>query len=273
MAINGWFPALNRKGEVASGAGEIFVEGNSFGPGYAPKWVDDDTIVYNEGIDTRVVNVRTRAELGRVVNPSFSRFSGGGGRWSGNLLAPASSLQEYTLPATPAGAAIVNGWLADHAFNGDFAYADNYPGGTHQILRNGVVIVPAAVILSVSISNTTTVWSVASGATRTTFGKIGAGPATNWAVDSWEDPIVADDDAGDPWVLSVLQAGILLRKGGDATARFRWSGDWFYPDMVFVNGQFKIVASDSAGNPKSLTVSPSSGSGGGGGGPVVAPCP
>lgn len=55
--VNGWFPSLNRRGEVCSGAGEVCVLGVSFGTGTKPKWIDDDLVVYN-GYGSEIISAR-----------------------------------------------------------------------------------------------------------------------------------------------------------------------------------------------------------------------
>jgi hypothetical protein len=269
MAINGWFPAINSRGDVASGAGEIFVNDSSFGQGWRPRWIDDDTIVYDQGLQSRVVDVRTRALLGTTI--SYNEFSAGGGKWAGHYQGAPVYLQPYLKPVTVDGAALMNtGWMA-HAPNGDFAYADNYSGVNHTLYRNGGVVIATVPIVAVSISNAATVWVQATGTyTRALYGKVGAGPITDWTIESLiNETIVADDDTGTPWVLSVTQTGLILAPGGAASPTFRWTGEFLNPDLRFINGAWHIASSNSQGLPQNFVVT---GTGGGGIPPSPFPC-
>ena len=102
MAVNGWFPKLNRNGEVASGAGEIFVNGSAldvrsvpYGFGSKPQWIDDDTIVFNADFaGSPIINVRTG--LRTAYHVSFNEMAAGGGLWMGQIqsTAPARRLSQ-----------------------------------------------------------------------------------------------------------------------------------------------------------------------------------
>jgi hypothetical protein len=52
MAVNGWYPRLNKNGDVCSGSGEIYVNGTHLANGWMPHWYATDVVLFKGADDT-----------------------------------------------------------------------------------------------------------------------------------------------------------------------------------------------------------------------------
>lgn len=79
---NGWFPRLNRHGDVASGSGEIFVNGNLVTPGWAPTWYLPNVLMFKGAGDCPYVcDLSNNNELQQVSSTPCVAVAAGGGAW------------------------------------------------------------------------------------------------------------------------------------------------------------------------------------------------
>jgi hypothetical protein len=259
MSVNGWFPDLNGRGDVVSGAGEIFVGDRQVAPGHHPKWMDDDWIVYDAGqaLGTQMLNVRNGVV--RSVHPNANLYAAGAGQllalWQG---APVT-LRRYR--GTELLEARENCGPMAMAPNGRYVFADNYAAETHT-LHIHELGTPAPVPLytgptmNLSIADRVVCWQVATGPRKTNvYGLRLGGPAIeNWTVFEWEDPVACDGPDG-PWILSVTQSGLILRPAG-ATVGYQWNGDYRNPAIRCIADVFQIASSDGFGVPQRFSVDP-----------------
>jgi hypothetical protein len=82
--VNGWFSRINAQtGQVASGAGEVFVDGRSLGFGHLSDWFDGQTLlVKGHGDRPTLINVHT-GERQELTDYAVNQAAGGGGSWMG----------------------------------------------------------------------------------------------------------------------------------------------------------------------------------------------
>lgn len=257
--MNGWFSDINSLGEVVSGAGEIYFGDRLVGPGHHPKWIDDDTIVYDAGPELGSIILNVRNGLVRSVHPSANRYAAGAGYflalWQGRPI----TLRHYL--GTVLLAVRENCGPMAMAPNGRYVYADRYPDDVHTLWIHELGT-PAPVVLytgptmNLSIADRVVCWQVATGPhTTNVYGLVLGGVAIeNWTVRDWEDPVACDGPDG-PWVLSATQTGLILRPAG-ARVGYQWTGDYRNPAIRFVRGVFQIASSDGHGLPQPLTVDP-----------------
>lgn len=262
---------MNRRGEIASGAGEIFVGEQSLGVGTMVRWIDEDRIIFNAYADggTRLVNVRTYHPLApkKIIGPPYSTLYGSDvGKWSGFLQTsnPDAVLydNETEIARTKGRASFVlspDGKLV--------AQADRFQDNEHTLYVNGAAIytghddpnlppAPHGVVMTVTVCNTAVVWSIATSmyGRKVLAWRPETGQIEDWSIADWEDPVAVDGPDG-PWVLSVLQDGLALRPGG-GTSGYVLAGDRRGPAIRFVDGRFRIAASDGRGVPQPAEIDP-----------------
>jgi hypothetical protein len=82
--MNGWFSRINAQtGQVASGAGEVFVDGRSLGFGHLFDWFDAQTLlVKGHGDRPTLINIHT-GERQELTDYAVNQAAGGGGSWMG----------------------------------------------------------------------------------------------------------------------------------------------------------------------------------------------
>lgn len=245
---NGWFPKLNERGEVASGAGEIslkLVTGDrQLGIGWIGGWINNDWIVYN-GADnntlTVLFNVRDNRRI--EVPQSYNFYAAGGGQWMGTLANSAPFTRRYS--GDQIIQEIPDSGVPTMATNGKWAYLTPWHDNHKTLVVNGSPLVSGQ-IFDVALTPRAVVWSTFTGrATKAVFGQLNGGPTQNISVLDWEGPI-ACDAADTTWVVSVTQTGLIARKFG-ATRGYSWHGEFFNPSCVVLNGQLRIASSSSRG--------------------------
>lgn len=257
--MNGWFPDINGRGEIVSGAGEIFFGDRLVGPGHHPKWIDDDHIVYDAGAALGSLIVNVRDGLVQSVHPNANLYAGGAGQFLALWQGTPVTLRRY-LGTTLIEEKTNCGPMA-MAPNGRYVFADRYADQTHTLWIHELGA-PAPVpfytgpTMNLSIADRVVCWQIATGVhTRAVYGlRLGGSAIENWSVFDWEDPIACDAPDG-PWVLSVTQTGLILRPAG-ARDGYQWTGEYLNPAMRFIDGRFRIVASDGHGVQRLLTVDP-----------------
>lgn len=243
---DGWFPRMNERGEVASGAGIITVLGRDVGVGWGPEWIDNDHIVYN-GADNNslsvIFNVRT-FQREATVPQSYNVYAAGGGRWMGLFQGNPIVIRRYqgtqVIQEIPDAGSVVM------SRNGRWGYVAPFHATTKTFFVNGQAVVTDTVF-DVSLTERSTVWSTFTGRfTKAVFAQINGGPTQNISVLDWEGPTACDaPDA--TWVVSVTQSGLIARKAGRKTG-YKWDGgEFFNPSCVVVNGQLRIASSSSRG--------------------------
>jgi hypothetical protein len=132
--VNGWFPHISTTGRIASGAGEIHLDGvdPAIDVGWNPRWIDANTIVYSTGSVTRIRNVTTGATTDVPVN--YNQYQADAGYWIGLVQSGDITMHRY------AGTTVLNTWTGrgspSAGPNGDWANTDNYFGDIHTAYRN-----------------------------------------------------------------------------------------------------------------------------------------
>lgn len=269
--MNGWFPALNSRGLVASGAGEVFIGDRSLGRGHDPDFATDDLVVFcrpsaadlsqEETVAVDVASGTVRA----AVLGGYNRIAAGGGRCLG-FLAPASRFGPSRVELRRAAdLSLVRSWtdaaVPVMAPGGRWAFSDRYQSDVHRVWLGDGETSPVEVFtgatMELSVSDTALCIQVATGKyTRAVIGfRAGSSTQEDWSVLDWEMPTVVDGPNGEPWVLSGTQTGMILRPAG-AKVGYQWAGDWYVPAIRFINGEFWIEASDDAGQRKRDRVDP-----------------
>ncbi len=249
--MNGWFPAINARGEIASGSGEIFVGDQSFGTGWRPQWIDDSRIVYAGEVNTVLLNVRTGTR--RIIEPVFNIYAAGGGTWAGIVQAGTSLVRLHR------DTAMIGEW---HGFGvpvmddaGSLGLPTDYQSLTHTVIVNGEMLYTGQT-MNLSLCRSALAMQVATSVYgRAVLGVRRPGNVVeDWTLYDWEDPVVCDGPDG-PWVLSVTQHDLVLRPAGQHLG-YRFDGEWLSPAIRFVDGVFIIVASTSRGVRIQTTVDP-----------------
>lgn len=261
--MNGWFPDINGRGEVVSGAGEVFFQGRSLGVGWGPRFLTDDWIVYNaDDTHTAILNVRNSETI--PVAPKYNVYAAGSGRWMGlwqgspitlRLVgADGVTIREWIEGATPA-----------MAPNGRYVFASPFHAPHDQrtvFLADGneeprPIFAGATMDLSVS-DHAVCIMVATSVHGRQVVGIRNGGGVEDWSVLDWEAPIVCDGPGG-PWVLSVTQTGMILRPAGSPFG-YAWLGEWLNPVIRYIEADalFRIAASDGHGAQRLSSVDPAS---------------
>ena len=238
MPVNGWFPHISVDGRIASGSGEIYVDGVLVDTGYNPKWMDAETLVYDHGGVTRIRNVITSA----VTDIAFAcnKYAADAGKWQGLQQAAGTTLRLYT------GSTMNQEWSGRGGPaigpTGSWANYDNFFGDTHTVYVNGAAVYTGLVI-DVSLDSSKTCVLIATG---TYTRKVLVLPDTDSTVESWEAPLIVDGPEGEHWILSVTQTGLILRPVGSLVG-YKWTGEYLNPWARWVDDHFVIAASSSAG--------------------------
>lgn len=257
--MNFWFPHINSRGETVSGSGQmelIAKDGQlikSLGTGWRPRWIDDDSIVYNSGSSSVIMNVRTNAK--QDAGQGYNQIESGGGLWLGLLQSGPIYLRLYQ------GTQLLREWQGcgnpSISRNGRRLHTDRYHDGVHTVFVDDVPVYEGAV-MEASICNAGVVINVATGAyTRQCIVIPTGGAQADSSIQSWESPQAVDGPNGELWVLSVLQNGLALRKAGSSRGYF-WPGEWFNPSARLLDGQFMVAASSSGGHRQVVFVNPAS---------------
>lgn len=261
--MNGWFPAINGLGEIASGTSEIFFQDLSLGVGWRPRFIDDDTIVYGgESLDklptTAIRNVRAGDPV--TVGPGCNVYAAGAGRYLGLIQAAPIFLGLYRRDGS-----VVRSWLecGNPAMSpgGRYVFSNRYFAETHTVFLGEGDAEPVPIYtgatMDLSVCESAVCIMVATGKyTRGVIGIRTGQPPEDWSVLEWEAPIVCDGPNG-PWVLGVTQTGLIFRPAGETTG-YQWSGEWFNPAVRLIGNVFLIAASDSRGDRKTVWVDPAS---------------
>jgi hypothetical protein len=259
MSVNGWFPDLNGRGEVVSGAGDIYFGDRLVGPGHHPKWVDDDWIVYDAGAQLGSIILNVRNGEVRDVHPNANVYAAGAGLFLALWQGAPVTLRRYS--GTELLEARENCGPMAMAPNGRYVFADNFGAETHTLHIHELgtpVPVPlyTGPTMNLSIADRVVCWQVATGPRKTNvYGlRLGGSAIENWTVFEWEDPVVCDGPDG-PWILSVTQGGLILRPAG-ATVGYQWNGDYRNPAIRCIGGVFQIASSDGFGVAQRFSVDP-----------------
>ncbi len=249
---DGWFPVLNSHGEIASGSGTLTVNGRDLGPGWLPRWVDDDHVVFSTSpAETVLLDVRSGSRV--TLAPGFNVYAAGGGLWMGLFAGPSQTvLRRYS--GTVVAWEAVEGAMPTVSRAGRYGYATPYHQDQKTIYVADMAIA-AGLVMNLSVSDQATVWSVASGRQRLVLGARPGAAVESLAVLEWEEPIACDGPAG-PWIVSVTQTGLMAHAWGSRRGFFT-SGEYFNPDCLFLNGRFRVVSSSGRGELQVTDVDPS----------------
>lgn len=259
--MSGWFPKLNRNGDVVSGDGVVFVNGETRGPGNKPVWNGPGRVVASGLPGSVLIDTATGARVDVALG--FNELSGEQrtGQWAG--WKPGDDRQGFaafyrggeTEPWTTA-AGITAPQYSD--LGSHLAYINPYQAIARNLICDNRPIASGP-ITSVSVCESAIVWQVASGMYTyavfgARFGADGLPGATEYlGILPWEDPQVFDTPEG-PWVLSVTQdPGVMLRPFG-SNRGYRLVGLFYYPHAAFVQGRIRIVSSSDHGAAQSMDI-------------------
>jgi hypothetical protein len=255
-AENGWFPRLNSRGEVASGSGEVWIKGVSYGMGWGPKWIDDDTVVFSSKdgeSETTILHVPTG--LREVLQPGYNEYAAGHGEWMG-FRAGQDWLGIRRYRGTAVVQPIEHAGTPQMSIGGRYAWTAPYLSDTRTLYMGGVPWYSGA-IMGISLSDLGAAVQISTGKyTRSVLFARAPGDNSTVNILNWEDPQIVDAPDG-PWICSVTQKGLLLYPAG-ATSGYYWLGEYFNPHARFLNGRFVIVSSSGRGVPQRLHVDPAS---------------
>lgn len=103
--MNGWYPRLNSRGEIVSGAGEIFRGTTKVADGHEPVWNGDDDIIFHQDRGATFSLAK-----GKIDDRELSEKAAGGGWIAGRdgaaktlvVIAPDGSKQEIAGAGQPA---------------------------------------------------------------------------------------------------------------------------------------------------------------------------
>jgi hypothetical protein len=252
----GWFPRINRLGQIVCGNVEVFAgrpgAWASLGHGNTPFWVSDTEVVFNSENETVLVNADGSNR--RVVKSGGSNEMSAAltGRW--NIRRPPSYVAQYQ------GETLLteshNVGLVHLSPNGQHSAFVDQPQANIKNLYVDNAGVTTTEITSVSVGDTGMCWTEATSMyTRRVMGfKYGETPA-DWSVTDKEGPQIVDVE-GDPWVLSGTDTGIILRQAGTKVGYERL-GIFQNPHIMFfpATNTFTIVSSDDAGRLQVMTIS------------------
>jgi hypothetical protein len=251
---NGWFPSLNSKGDVVSGAGVIVLNGRQVAaPGWGPKWLDDDRIVFSGGPNEEksvILNVRTgvREEL----IPGYNQIAAGGGMWLGLWQGNPLALRRYE--GADLKMEIVDAGKPTVAPNGRWGYVTPYHAEEKRFMADGRVV-GTGVIMDAALTETAAVYSVHLGRGHERAVFLATSTETRRVeVFNWEGP-TACDGAGATWIMSTTQNGLAFRQAGSAVGRY-WRGEYFNPTCRYINGVFRLASSSGAGELQVMDVNP-----------------
>ena len=245
LLVNGWFPHVSTTGRIASGAGDIYVEGVWVDSGFYPRWVDDTHIVYNAGVGGVVTRLRD-VDAGTYVDlmGPCNIYAADAGVWLGLVQAGPIYLHRWT--DTTLVATVTDRGAPAVGPTGSYAWVGPYHSSTPTVYVNGAAVYTGAV-QRVSLASTKVCVSVATGTyTRQTLML----PSTDCTIQSWEDPQILDGPGGatDPWICSLVQHGLILRPAG-STVGYYWEGEnaFLNPWARCVDGIFVIAYSNGSG--------------------------
>lgn len=251
---NGWFPSLNSKGDVVSGAGVIVLNGRQVAaPGWGPKWLDDDRIVFSGGPNEEksvILNVRTGVREEFI--PGYNQIAAGGGAWLGLWQGNPITLRRYE--GTDLKLEIADAGKPTVAPNGRWGYVTPYHAEEKRFMADGRVV-GTGVIMDAALTETAAVYSVHLGRGHERAVFLATSTETRRVeVFNWEGP-TACDGAGATWIMSTTQNGLAFRQAGSAVGRY-WRGEYFNPTCRYINGVFRLASSSGAGELQVVDVNP-----------------
>lgn len=261
--INGWFPSINSRGEIVSGAGEIFYNQVSFGRGTTPRWINDDEFVFNSydvNQGSTIINVHTGER--RFHPAAFNNYSAGSNMWSGIIQAGSITTRLHDSSGNVLRELVGCSNIMLSPTSGRYAYLTDFHSVNHRLICNNGIDFE---VLSAK-RNIMAIWRTDSSTIVTqhvsTYGRSVVvvrdedllNPIES-SIQFWEDAYGCDGPDGFPWVLSVLQNGIMFRRAGSVRGHFL-PGDWFNPYVRFINNAFLIVASGTHGQLLSHSINP-----------------
>jgi hypothetical protein len=236
--MDAWFPRINARGAIASGARSLWVDGVLFAAqGGNPAWAGL-ALVYND-LDGGTVIGTTRLPVGYNV-----LVGSDDGRWAG-FSAPGAGRVDLYSPA--GGAGNLPGACVPRFGDGKFGYLFPYqtrPDNMRTLMVDGVAVV-AGVLLDFVIGAGTILWQTAT----STYGRALATPAGPCNIRDDEAPIAlftAPDRT--PWVVTQTQIGTMVRPVASPFGYFL-AGDLYNPDARMIEDRLRVVGSSASGQP------------------------
>lgn len=252
---NNWFPAFSPTGKIASGAGEIFAEGVSYGQGWGPRWIDDDRFVFNPGVtqDTHGV-VDTRTGVISFRTSPGNEVAAGGGKYALWLPSAENGASRTMLHDDNGLNLLSRGDARPHiSREGDITYCTNYQDMNHTVMFNGQPISGLGVNVDPVTQAGHVVWSEYTGVNahaRVTRGWCGRGVEDLRVLDMHESEFasIPIQTPTGVFVLTGTHFGFFIRRWGWIQGWIHF-GECFNPDAICIGNTIYVVGSTASGKP------------------------
>ncbi len=237
--MNGWFPHINRVGQIASGSSEVWV---------------DDALVTTEGgnpfwLGTALgYSNRKDGDAARVILPTgeikagYNVLTGSDDtRWAGFFAPGEGRLDIY---AGLELARRIEGGCSARFAPGAFAFIHPFQSTYRALILNEVVVDRGAIVDSALYSDGFIVWCVADGYRYTL--KTASGDVNIRDDETLVAAFFGPDEQR--WLVTATQTGTLVRPMRSHMG-YRIVGDLYYPDARMIGARLRVVGSTENGDP------------------------
>ncbi len=239
--MNGWFPKINKIGQIASGNNGIWltdIDGKQkqVSPtGTNPFWAGDK-LCYNRNDGTTQVGIN-------VVPIAYNTYFGSeSDLWTGFLSTPNGRVDFYKdIDKINTADGIC---LAKNS-NNNLCYVSPYNNENRTLVYNNVPIFQGKVTNYILSSPSGLIaWQIAT----STYGRQILNQSQIISIRTDEDPMFGFDFLGQTYIVSQTQIGQLIYPLGSHFGYFR-AGELYYPDGKVFDNKLHLVGSDGNGEP------------------------
>lgn len=239
---NGWFPRFSAKGDIASGVGGIWVNGQRVGtePDLQPHWLTNELLLVKGGAGAdsdKPFSLRV-SDGQRTLLQSIraATYAAGAGKWQATD--PAQGRIHVAVSRTGQKA-----WVTEYGGNNDdhgivVESREVMRGSVHNVrVEDGLVV---WTVKTPRKSGTGEIWGLRPG---------GQPESLRVFTHSWEDHAVPFMVNGQPWVLFQTNLDLRLHPWGDVKGYVIATGEDanLNPDVVFHNNQIKVAWNAKSG--------------------------
>ena len=235
--MDGWFPRLNSRGQVASGSGSLWVDDiEVFKPGWQPQWLNDDTLVFKGAADKPYSLHLPTGKVTLLANKAVTYVVGGGNVW--HIPDPG----EIGASVDPR-----NGSVATCVEHGGSNFDRSIVWAGRPIIEHKAVQFPSAQDGLL----TWILWTGQTATDREPWGVAVTGVAGRLRVftQSWEGSPFPFQTPEGPWLLTQTNWDLRLRPWGSKTGYIINTGEDrnFNPHVRWIGTKIVVVCNDGSG--------------------------
>lgn len=235
--MNGWFPKINRDGQIASGNKGIWLDGKQVSDyGTSPFWLGT-TLCYNRNDNT--------TQIGEEILPiAYNEYYGSErDEWTGFANGHVDFYKGLVKTNEADGLTLAKyaGYGSVYGFN--LAYVAPYQSEDRTLVYNNIPIYQGKITNYQMSLNGIIAWQVA----ISTYGRQILTQGGSISIRTDENPKIIFDYLGQSWIVSQTNIGTIIYPFLSHYGYYI-SGDLYYLDARVLGNKLLVVGSDSAGN-------------------------